>query len=557
MIYRPVGGIILYLRLEEFAQSLSSEAQQALNSGVPIFGFQALPDGRWLPIDPPPGLSKSVEAVAKQTLALWITPQSMTIKRNPYREADEADFSVCFHELPIDPRIIRSLGFACYLGTIDNDTWAKAIRSGVSPSTTTSRGAQTTTKSMLGAQDLRFLGFADEVTVEMSDSGEVFNIRGRDITGILIDLPVPTKVHNEIKWDGPVEKVIWDILQSSGACAGVPLHLIGFEPGTKVMKHNMQHKAGKKKIKAIRPKKIKEENYWDLLQAIALENGLILYFDVWQSADEGKFTGRFVLATPQDLYSDKQRTYYDFKTGSSGTEPDFKSRQRKRPESNEILNAPVLIYGHNLASLNITRKFGYIQRPSVEVRYKAPNGKVWTSKYPKKVVPTRMSVDGLWATDQIRTYVIQTGVEKPEDLEDIAQSIFEQLARQELEITCETKDLTSFGGTNTDPDLLEVKAGTPIEIVIAPHEEGTTIGLLPIIAGFDESKMKDYLISRGVKETVANVLAYALRSPEWQALMERRFYTKSATIKLDKENGVNLSFEASNYILSRVIRDTK
>jgi hypothetical protein len=557
MLYRPVGGVILYLRLEEFARSLPPEAVEALNSGTPIFGFQPLPDGRWLPVEPPPGLPKNIDTVVKQTLTLWITPQNMSIKRNPYREADEAEFSVCFHEVPLDPRIIRSLGFACYLGTIDDTTWAEAIRQGVSPSTVVSRGAKTTTKSLLGAQDLRFIGFADEVTVDMSDSEEVLRVRGRDITGILLDLPVPTKVHKELNWDGPVERVIWDILQSSGACAGIPLHLVGFEPGTKVMKHNIQHKAGKRKINALRPKKINEENYWDLLQAIALENGLILYFDVWQSPDESKFTGRFVLATPQDLYSDKPRTYYDYKTGASGVEPDFRSRQRKRPGSGEILNAPVLIYGHNLASLNIIRRFGYIQRPSVEVRYKAPNGKVWSAKYPEKVVPTRVSVDGLWAADQIRIYTIQAGVEKPEDLKVIAQSIFEQLARQEIEISCETKDLTSFGGDNADPDLLEVKAGTPIEIVIAPYDKSTTIGLLPIIAGFDESKMRDYLISRGVKDSVANILAYVLRSPEWQALMERRFYTKSATIKLDKENGVSLSFEASNYILSRIIRDTK
>jgi hypothetical protein len=409
---------------------------------------------------------------------------------------------------------------------------------------------------MLGAQDLRFVGFADDVTVDMSANGEVLRVRGRDVTGILIDLPVPTKLYKEIDWDAPVEKVVWDILQASGACAGVPLHLVGFEPGTRVMKHNLQQKAGNTKAKAKRTRKVEEESFWDLLQSVALENGLVLYFDVWQAAKEGKFTGRFVLATPQDLYSDKPRQYIDYRTGETGTEPDFRSRQRKRPGGGDVLNAPVLIYGHNLASLTVTRRFGRIQRPSVEVRYKAPDGSVWSAKYPPKPVPARVSVDGLWASDQVRLYVVQAGVEKKDDLAIIAQSLFEQLGRQELEISCETKDLASFGGDNTDPDLLEVKAGTPIEIVIAPHEKGVTLGMLPIIAGFDEAKMEAWLKARGVKDTVAHALAQALRSPEWQALMERRFYTKTATISLDKDNGVNLRIEASNYILSRVVRDT-
>jgi tripartite-type tricarboxylate transporter receptor subunit TctC len=81
--------------------------------------------------------------------------------------------------------------------------------------------------------------------------------------------------------------------------------------------------------------------------------------------------------------------------------------------------------------------------------------------------------------------------------------------------------------------------------------------MLPIIAGFDEAKMEAWLKARGVRDTVAHVLAQALRSPEWQALMERRFYTKTAMISLDKDNGVSVRIEASNYILSRVARDTR
>jgi len=58
------------------------------------------------------------------------------------------------------------------------------------------------------------------------------------------------------------------------------------------------------------------------------------------------------------------------------------------------------------------------------------------------------------------------GVRDIQQLTDIARSFYEQLGRLEMKGSISTSKLTSFGGTNADPDLLRLRVGDAVELLV-------------------------------------------------------------------------------------------
>lgn len=58
------------------------------------------------------------------------------------------------------------------------------------------------------------------------------------------------------------------------------------------------------------------------------------------------------------------------------------------------------------------------------------------------------------------------GVRSQAQLDAIARSYYEQIGRNEMKGEVSTGALTSFGGSNADPDLLRVRVGDPLELLV-------------------------------------------------------------------------------------------
>jgi len=547
-------------------------------------GLKVLPDGRWTPVaSNATDVRNAPDIVAKviqQSVYLWTVPKTLRIKRNPYRQADEISASIRFSDLPIDPRVVRSLGIAGYMGTVPADSWAQRMAGGVAVSDDARRNAAYSLTDLIDRKNLRFVGFADEAEMSFSEGGDYVNIQGRDFTQLLIDYPVPQDLFRSINWGSwSIDKIVWEILQSLPATAGVPLHLLGFDQGEIYYERAGHHYAGEPKTsasgRAIRNRRIEQETYWDMLTDITVGMGFFLYADVWtpgEGTGKGIPTGRFVLALPRELYSnlDKPRTYTEYDPSPSArrqmSEPAFASKGRQYSDG-KAMTHPVMVYGHNLKSMELTRRLGKIKIPAVELVCSDPdNGKTLRGQWPAKAQPQpnsdRMLKDtmagyvhptGLWAKEEIRQYPV-TGFKTQQALIDAAKQVFEDLGRGDLTLSFETLDMASFGGDNSDPDLLELKPGSPLEIQTAYQKENEVVGSREMLAGMDESKLRDWLISKGQSKSAATSLAVVMASPQYRNLLEKRYYVKQCELSMDNEDGFSCSVEAVNYLTSRVLQ---
>lgn len=586
-IYYPTCAVALYCRLEEFMMDLPPEAKAALadpNYKTDL-GLYVLPDGRWTQVKADGSGEKPPDVVAKaikESVYLWTIPKSLRIRKNPYRQADEVTCSIRFSDLPMDPRVVRSLGIAAYMGTVRADDWAERMAGGVAVSKDGKRHAAYSLTSLINRENLRFVGFADETSMSFSEGGDYVNIQGRDFTQLLIDYPVPTSLYNDISWDWPLDRIVWEVLQSLPAVAGVPLHLLGFSQGEIPYERAGHHVAGEPdttKRRSRRTRKIDKETYWDLLTDITIANGLILYADVWTAGgtDKSVPSGRFVLATPRNLYSksDDPRFYFEYKPGvtvepgdfsAAMFEPSFADKGRKYGDGSAIQH-PLMVYGHNLKSMELSRRLGKIKIPAVELVCADPdNGETLRARWPSKPSQdNKYSYDyntlatgyvppsGLWAKDEIQQYPV-TGFKDKKTLEEAAHQVFEDLGRGDLTLKFETLDMASFGGGNTDPDLLELKPGSPLEVVTAKQSEGAVVGSREVLAGMDQEQLEQWLLSKGHSADAAKSLAQKMAHPAYRNLLERRYYVKEVELSMDNEDGFSCSVEAVNYLTSRVLK---
>lgn len=535
-VYYPVAAVALYVQMEEAAWSLPEELRATLEGQTPS-GFRILPDGTWrpIPVDPEAVTSDA----ARRTLFFWTVPQQMRICRNPYREADECTVTIRWRDLPLDPRICRSIGIAAYLGCVLPEEWDRAVREGVAITAAEARGAKREVKSLISQEFLRFVGFADEITAEHSEGGDLVRLSCRDFTQGLIDTPVPTVLYRDIRWDRPIEDVVWDILQSYPGTRGLPLHIAGISRGSEPVRRSRTHRAGRTKKRSVRARRVREETYWDLLTDITGAAGLILYADVWQgpSTPVGSPTGRFVLATPRAIYTDAtSRPVVDYVTGESWEEP---------------LPSPTLVYGANILSYSITRRMGKVKVPAVELV--CQDGKrVLRARYPTRKMASTISPTGLWAQDEVRQYRVQ-GFTSEADLLEAAKRAFEDLGRGELTLSLETDDLASFESKGT-ADLLEIRAGIPLRFVVAPAQRGAVVGTLQEIETMSIEALVALLEERGQPPDAARMLAEYLLRPEIRRILGDRWYVRQAEHEFGAE-GYHMRLEAVNYIEARVERE--
>jgi len=561
-IYYPACAVTLYVRLDEMFDALPAETLAGV-TGSPTSGY-------WLPdatMEEAPSGEKT-----PRTLYVTTVPKRVSIKRNPYRQADEASIDIRWKDLPLDPRCIRSLAVAIYMDTFVPERWDVMMRGGVAitEAERNRTNASHTLSSLLTPRSLRYVGFADEMSVEHNASGDYITIPCRDFTSILIDTPVPSEVYKTLQWSGPIEDVVLRVMESLPAVAGCVLHLIGLERGELEVARGPAHKGAGAGLMPSRSPKVKEENYWDLLTDLTVGCGTVLYFDVYQGPDpEGlpRPTGRFVLARPKSIYMDGARQYLELRamrkdgkfavteTGQ-GTEYPFSSRARPSLTNPKVAaDAPVFVYGANLSSLVMSRKFARVTVPSIELRC-VSGGKTISGRYPPNARPAKVDPKGLHASDEIRVYTVE-GVENKATLDEMAKQVFDDVGRGDMTVKFATLDLASHGGDNFDPDTLELRPGSPVVVLNAQAKEGETIGTAQDIAGMGPEALAKFLTDRGLDAAQAKTVADAMEGPQMREILCEKWYTKEVTLTFDNEQGFSCDGEAVNYLQARVQRELK
>lgn len=454
-----------------------------------------------------------------------IHPVSATIERNGLAQADTATIEIPWVDAPIDPRIIRSAHVQLVIGSVP----ASDFEAGVSRD---SRRSDGTLVSVVRAGDegaTDFLGFIDSWSVEYSDTGDRLKFECRDMSAVIRDRQLGAG--ETIDTSLPVDRGVAEFLSRLGPTTdGIEVVFDGDgdapTPGDSApQRRRTRRGAGSTRGRSGGDRMSAWDHITDVVRAAA-------FIPVMRGF-------RLHIIEPRTLY--------------------------------ETTGVTRMVYGRNLTQLSFSRKLLGVSVPTIEVRcYDSERGRTLWGRYPvasgqrsSGVVgqdpsprpgrANRVPPSGATPDEGIRIMSV-TGVTDPAVLERIALNIFEQLGRQEIEGSFETKDIWSYDEEPDDADLLDLDAGDPVDLLMAQapesDEQSESIGESVSnarIQAMSRARRRDYLESLGWDRRVAERFSALQEASGYQTV----FRVSRSMIRYSADNGISIVVDFMNFITVR------
>jgi len=506
----------------------------------------------------------------------WFDVQATHSQRsiNSYRAADELELKLPWKDLPFDARLVRSILVLHYEGTVSADGFATGQRDGfVVPAT---------------GRNVRFVGIADEITDDHSDEGDTITLKCRDLTGVLLDEQFPTDAEIAVVPGATIVEAVEQVLRSAGPIAdlirGPFLRPASLAPtiidpklyprlATRAsLRRQANEGKGPAKAAVIRNVvKAEAVTYWDLITDLCVSHGLIPTIELDALVIQEPRT--FFRGAPEGFAEQANQTLFPTTYRRLIGDHQYPYRRLK--------------YGHDLSSLRFSRKLAGVKTPAVRVNIRNPDAKDASKRLISVIHPpdaeAALKKKGGTQTGQVQQITgsmgkagkgnsadpsanhIQVinlrlpGVISEAVARKYAELIYEGQARNEVGVTVQTSDLASFSDhpsfdPNEDPDLLALRAGDPVQIVVEPSERnrGGIWSLTDLNEMVDRARRGagagdavGLLKGQGFSQPAAEQLVRILSS----ANLQTEFRLTSATVTFDAEGeDFTIALDLRNYI---------
>lgn len=209
-------------------------------------------------------------------------------------------------------------------------------------------------------------------------------------------------------------------------------------------------------------------------------------------------------------------------------------------------DAPKMVWGHNILRWHENRASAQAKKGVWLTSFDPETRKTIEAAWPpigdESVKRKRATAKKKLSTDQIRQredrdYFSYFGVTSVDMLTEIAQRVYEERSRQELEGEIATPIMVVETERAKVFDLLDLRAGENVRVEIEPHQKQ----LLGAMA--TDAERLDYLAQRGYSEGAAQLIVANVRN---LADLDARFLTKSVAIDFETdEEGGNFEIEIS------------
>lgn len=499
---------------------------------------------------------------------IGLIPKTCTVELPGYRQAGTFTVDLEFRDLPLDPRVIRALAVAIHLGSVPASDWGSSMTS--LPDVTQLAGKR---RSIITTKpsNLVLSGLADEVVVTHSDSGAFVHIEGRDLRGILLDTSIDSLIldgfHPEAQ---TIQQVVQYILSKHPQGLGIVVELNNLEwPGglppipsslTDVTRANLSALGAQ--VRAFARGDANKMSFWDLITYYCFLVGGVPYFvgsklrirrakslfDVRAADDPSK---AFDPANPTPFVNGRPRV--------------VKPPVAQKPEQ---FGYRRLVYGKDIRQLKFERKLGGVKVPVVEcVSYDMglpqkginpltgePYG-LLKAQFPPLIqkgarVTSIAPGGGAPQTSVLRISV--PGIKNLKKLKQLAEELYHEIGRQEMGGSIETRNLTSFGGTNQDPDLLNLRPGDAIELRVDASSFGVFPPPVSELTNADgrsfEAQVKAVRERIG-DENLARVLVAVNRGEVAQ--LQRTFRVANVRFDWGVSGGIGIAFDFQNFLEAR------
>lgn len=447
------------------------------------------------------------EEDSKELIIRPIQPRAASVGLNGYNLADT--FELEFHAdiLPFSPELIRAVGVDLYMFQTEK--------------------LETDPSPFLVEKNRLVTGILDEFAMDYSSGGRVVRGTGRDYTALLLDkkwLPTDTLDMGD-DLVATVQKVLDKYYEAVGRrgkkltavySADLPAPVVGgVQEG--IVKKSVAHTTGKPKQKPRtsngRKKVIKKRwpvptgrSYWDVIYELCLSFGYISYV-----------SGESVIVHAPQSLSDE----------SSGRALHF-------------------AYGHNLETLDISRKLSNQAAPQVvasyydqkarqfiEVRFPLDN----TSVGEKKRYATGVGGN----TVHFRRVAAPPGIGDPKTLTEYLSAAYHLYGRAEAAVKFSTKSLRGLDNPkvkDAETDLIRLRPGNPVAI-------GWDSVARSDIRELSREEKREKLLNAGYSREVSRIIA---ENYDKLDSLRRPFYTKAVSFNWSISGGLSVEVEAINYI---------
>lgn len=467
--YYPGARLRLVIRFDEFGATDTPAPPttiSTLRAGIAAGVLEIQNDGNALVLgaqtaDPgKPGAPQKVDKSkdGRTHVIEGIIPKTCSLHRNGIRTADTLTASIRFADLPIDPRVVRAVAVELYMGCMPEADFQGGVAGGAfSSDGGPNEGpplniVADTFIDDAGAtrSNLRFSGWADEYTADFDEDDEpVIQLECTDNTRLLIDQEAPPKLTIGAKT--PLDKAIATYLSNFPQFRGLAV----------------EYRPAGEDIPQL-DSALAKTAFKPTLGPAPAGGGGSSKLNVWDYlTDVCGAVGHTVRVEGVTIVIQKARTIYG---RNFPQRPDDPWKGRKLPSGRTLL-VRTFIYGRNLSTLRFKRKFARFVPQNIEVRsYSTKQKKTLVARYPQKGDRQKRLLTGDSAEEKWMVKEV-TGVEDEKTLRAYAQGIYEAIGRNELETELETHDLGSFGGSNLDPDALDIEAGDTVDVEVNREED--------------------------------------------------------------------------------------
>ena len=550
--YYPRCTVRLILRFDEFGGSNSASsplrtAAQLLNKSVTTKNLNGVapmrspltaqldptaPAGvtRYILVNPtssaPGGPQDQTQSVDKLTWDVTVIPKSASWGQNGVKDANTLDCVIKYIDCPIDPRLVRAVAIELYLGCIaEDDAVAQAQKTAANDAAiipTNFTGPLGETRS-----NLRFRGWVNDWTVEFGDGEPTIALKCQDNSQMLHNQEQPPRLVLDMK--KPLDEAMADYLANFVQFAGLSVE---YRPSTDTPPTLNTVLSGTAFRPNLGPPMSKgggatsgsKQSVWDYLTDI-----------VGSISHNIRMDGTTVIIQ-------KVRSLMASDAGSSSARPDDPFKGRSVDGVSFAYRR--FLYGRNLLSMKLARNYTKKQVSNIEVRsYVTERKLTLVGRFPTPAQRQIYALPGN-VTDQKWTVVKVSGITDQNMLNAIAQDYYESLGRQEMSVQLKTKNMGSFGGDNTDPDILDMKVGDTFELLVNRDLDNVN----------DLTRIETALTAAGQNAALMTALGFSpgFASAYAQAYTNADFLTlyklKGMKVEWECDQGVSLDIDGINYV---------
>jgi hypothetical protein len=483
-------------------------------------------------------------------------PRSATVELPGYRQAGKFTLEFDWRELPIDPRLVRSSYVEIFAGSVSPSDFASGMTR-VEADGRRRSILNVQTSAGLPRKDLLLLaGNVDDWFTSHTGEGGMVKISGRDLRGDFLDAKVNPAVAAKLDLTKPVTEVVADLLSSTPVAQYLKILYIP-QDWPKLVPPSVADKEGLTRVrrkadgdKASAGGKGDDLSFWDLITQYCLLVGAIPFF-----------RGSDIVIRPTTSVFDpsKPRAGYNAETV-------FDPSPRYADDGQPFEDRK-MIFGRNIRELTFERKLKGVKVPVVEIVSLDTSSK---ERGPKKLLtvewPPRdkelARISGVSPSGEVaqsdKITISVPGIRDRNKLLGIARAIYEEVGRGELGGSCKTGVLSSYKGSNEDPDLLRLRPGDPVEFradirALTSQAPGASTYIDDKRLSFAEQvqKVKAQLSGKAGEgdENLARVLVASSRSMIVDFLST--FRTANVQYSWSTTQGLQISFDFQNYFVVR------